>query len=47
MDSVMLLDRVAQPREIRAQYRLVTRPSGGDDHPGDDDHDRDHDDHDR
>jgi hypothetical protein len=47
MDSVMFLDRVARPREIRAQYRLVTRPSGDDDHDRDHDHDHDHDDHDR
>jgi hypothetical protein len=46
MDSVMFLDRVAHPHEIRAQYRLVTRPARDHDHHGDHDHDHDHD-HDR
>jgi hypothetical protein len=50
MDSVMFLDRVARPHEIRAQYRLVTRPARHHDHHGrdhDDDDDDDDDDHDR
>jgi len=35
MDSLMFLDRVVHPSEVRAQYRLVTRPEH------DHDHDRD------
>ncbi|HEY6179358.1 MAG TPA: PQQ-dependent sugar dehydrogenase [Kofleriaceae bacterium] len=38
MDSIMFLDRVVQPREVRKQFRLVTRASHDDD-DGDDDHD--------
>jgi hypothetical protein len=40
MDSIMFLDRVVQPREIRKQFRLVTRVHG---HDGDDDDDDDDD----